>query len=172
MFGLDAQAQKQCGTCREWKPLSSFHRFRDGRQSYCKPCRKAWDAAYWERNREYRIAKQKERRREIRDWLRGIKSSSPCPDCGGTFHWAAMTYDHLPGSQKKGNVSDLVKGGYRGVLIAEIAKCDLILLELPRRSDLPAEPGHRADPALDLRAARHLRDERRASQLGRVRRSG
>lgn len=37
-----------------------------------------------------------------------------------------MTYDHLPGNQKRGEISNLIAGGYRGVLITELAKCELV----------------------------------------------
>lgn len=37
-----------------------------------------------------------------------------------------MSYDHLPGAQKRGEISSLIAGGYRSVLITELAKCELV----------------------------------------------
>ena len=122
-FMTEAQ---RCARCGEVKSLDAFHRMGTGRQRYCKPCRRDWDAAYWVRRRLFRISQQKSRRRELREWISSIKSSSPCTDCGGYFHWAAMTYDHLPGHEKRGDISDLIAGGYRSVLITEMAKCEVV----------------------------------------------
>lgn len=58
--------------------------------------------------------------------MREFKGSRPCTDCGGFFHPAAMTFDHLPGSTKRGEVSSLLYSGYRQVLMDEIAKCELV----------------------------------------------
>ncbi len=37
-----------------------------------------------------------------------------------------MRFDHLPGTTKRSDVSTLVYGGYRKVLLDEIAKCELV----------------------------------------------
>jgi hypothetical protein len=37
-----------------------------------------------------------------------------------------MTFDHLPGTNKRGHVSNLLYAGYRKVLLDEIAKCELV----------------------------------------------
>ena len=59
-------------------------------------------------------------------WMRELKSSRPCTDCGGWFHPAAMTFDHLPGTTKRSEISTLLYSGYRQVLLDEIAKCELV----------------------------------------------
>jgi hypothetical protein len=60
------------------------------------------------------------------DWLSELKSSQPCADCGGFFHPAAMTFDHLPGSVKRGDVSDLLCHGFKRGGLEEIAKCEIV----------------------------------------------
>lgn len=40
--------EKQCKRCNEWKPTSDFHKWarsKDGLNDWCRPCRKAHDAA-------------------------------------------------------------------------------------------------------------------------------
>jgi len=37
-----------------------------------------------------------------------------------------MTFDHLPGTNKRGHVSNLLYASYRKVLLDEIAKCELV----------------------------------------------
>jgi hypothetical protein len=43
--------------------------------------------------------------------MNDLKTSQPCVDCGGWFHPVAMTFDHLPGTTKRDEISDLVKSG-------------------------------------------------------------
>lgn len=129
MIAMDDRIEmgsQRCALCAEVKPLDAFHRMGTGRQRYCKPCRRDWDAAYWVRRRVFRISQQRDRRRELREWISGIKSAAPCTDCRRLFHPAAMTYDHLPGHEKVGDISSLIAGGYRSVLITEMAKCEIV----------------------------------------------
>ena len=108
------------------KPLSEFHRRGQGFQSWCKECRKGYDRAYWETHRELGRAQKRIRRIAIRAWHRSLKEGRPCADCGGTFHPAAMTFDHRPGTEKREPVSSLARGFSRRTILAEIAKCDLV----------------------------------------------
>jgi len=42
------EPKKQCADCKDWKPLSDFHKEKAkplGRQSYCKFCKQVRDAA-------------------------------------------------------------------------------------------------------------------------------
>jgi len=59
---------KKCLRCGETKPLDEFHRWRqrDGHQQWCKPCRRDYDRAYYQRNRERR-AQQKRSNHESFD---------------------------------------------------------------------------------------------------------
>jgi hypothetical protein len=70
---------------------------------------------------------QKRRRHEeILAWYMALKSSTPCTDCGSLFHPAAMTWDHLPGEEKLGDVSSLIQKHNRALILAEIQKCELV----------------------------------------------
>lgn len=55
------------------------------------------------------------------------KKEAPCADCGQRFHFAAMGWDHLPGTIKE---FDIAEGLRRGMglerLMAEIEKCELV----------------------------------------------
>jgi hypothetical protein len=43
-----------------------------------------------------------------------------------TFDPAVMQWDHLPGFEKAGNVSDFARKHNRGKVLEEIAKCELV----------------------------------------------
>ena len=123
---LESPNSRTCTACKLSKPLSEFHRRGDGYQSWCKVCRRAWDAAYHARRRPISLTQKRARQQGLIAWMRELKSSRPCTDCGGWFHPAAMTFDHLRGTSKRGDVSNLLYAGYRKVLLDEIAKCELV----------------------------------------------
>src|SRR6266568_7910463 len=119
---------KNCGKCRVTKPLSEFHASRrSGHQHWCKSCRREYDAAYWQRTRERRLEKRRQRHAQMAEWNRQLKTQTPCADCGGVFHHAAMTWDHLPGNTKRADVSNLLRRRYsRAVISEEMAKCEVV----------------------------------------------
>lgn len=59
-------------------------------------------------------------------WMDELKSG-PCADCGKCYDPVCMDWDHLPGFEKKFNVSAMVRNTYsREAIEAEIAKCELV----------------------------------------------
>jgi hypothetical protein len=117
---------KRCGRCGEEKPLDAFHRRGSGYQTWCKQCRRAYDAAYHQNVRPRRIEQAKARHLEFAAWYASLKASKPCADCGEVFHPAAMQWDHRPGVEKVADVSDLRAKTSRRRILEEIAKCDLV----------------------------------------------
>ena len=105
--------ERRCGRCGQVKRESDFHMRKAQRQAWCKGCRKEYDADYWRRTRLDRLSMRKQHRRALVTWYRALKDGRPCADCGGTFHHAAMQWDHLPGKTKRREVSNLVLRGFR-----------------------------------------------------------
>lgn len=61
------------------------------------------------------------------EMVRDIKESNPCMDCGNSFPYPAMQFDHRPGTEKLGNVATMVSQNQsRKKILDEIAKCDLV----------------------------------------------
>lgn len=117
---------KRCGKCGEEKPLDAFHRARtgDGRQRWCKGCRKAYDAAYFAANK-HRRPRRTDKNVAFDRWYAALKSGS-CTDCGKTFPPIVMHWDHLPGVEKIADVGKLAARHNRRLVLAEIAKCELV----------------------------------------------
>lgn len=65
-------------------------------------------------------------RAKLRKWYEQLKEGQPCADCGGSFHLAAMHWDHLPGFEKVENLARLVNLGSRTKILAELEKCELV----------------------------------------------
>lgn len=116
---------KLCVKCGVEKPLSAFHRRGSGQQAWCKECRKEYDAAYFRAERPRVMARKRQRWLKVVEWHNKLKESIPCADCGGHFHHAAMAWDHLPGSEKQDDVSNLRRVS-KGAVLAEIEKCELV----------------------------------------------
>jgi hypothetical protein len=117
---------KTCPRCGETRPIADFHRWhlRDGRQVYCKPRRKEYDAAYYARTK-HRRRPYKEKHAEFRRWYEELKSR-PCADCARTFPPHVMHWDHLPGTIKLADVCDLARKHNGRKILAEIEKCELV----------------------------------------------
>jgi hypothetical protein len=77
------------------------------------------------RRTEFRRARQRERRKEMREWVASLKAG-PCADCGNSYHPAAMDFDHLPGYGKVQQINRLLVTLNKELVLAEIAKCELV----------------------------------------------
>jgi hypothetical protein len=73
---------------------------------------------------EKQRAYQNKWKRERVDRLRDLKRE-PCMDCGGTFHPAAMQWDHRPGEAKFRHLSGMTQYNFERIT-DEIQKCDLV----------------------------------------------
>ena len=112
------------------KPLSEFTRSarrKNGVGSLCKVCRRLYDHERYVRlhgtTKEY-VPLRSERGRSA--WLRSLKDGKPCVDCGEVYPHQVMQWDHKPGFEKLGDVSQDFWGRTRDEVLAEIAKCDLV----------------------------------------------
>lgn len=80
-------------------------------------------AKYLERNKLYRV--------EIRGYVRKIKEETPCADCGNSYPYYVMDFDHL--EDKVENVSSLSATGRIGALKREIEKCEIVCTNCHRK---------------------------------------
>ena len=118
---------RRCVMCGLWKAASEFHNSRTGQFSYCRECRRAYDRRYYqERGKATRRVRQRARMLEARAWMAALKEGVPCADCGQVFPVWVMHWDHLPGYEKVGNISEMVGSRSRTITIAELQKCELV----------------------------------------------
>jgi len=57
--------------------------------------------------------------------MRALKERASCADCKGAFPGYVMQWDHLPGQEKIADISRMA-GRTRAVVLAEVAKCELV----------------------------------------------
>lgn len=58
-------------------------------------------------------------------WVRHLKSTTPCMDCGQSYPFYVMQFDHRPNEIKSFEISR-ARRHTREEVLAEIAKCDLV----------------------------------------------
>ncbi|HLI57150.1 MAG TPA: hypothetical protein VKY26_08990 [Actinomycetota bacterium] len=80
---------------------------------------------YYERNRDIYREKNDRMRAQLRQMVVEAKSV-PCMDCGQTYPFYVMDFDHRDRDQKEALISQLVTRISKGRLIAEMAKCDVV----------------------------------------------
>lgn len=128
---------KRCSCCKVVKPAHEFHRDRnrrDGLQSYCRDCNSARAKLFHAENSEHcrkRISKRARRLRVVNHVrLFRYLLEHPCVDCGETDP-VVLDFDHIT-SDKVANVSALLVTRWE-VIVAEIAKCEVVCANCHRR---------------------------------------
>jgi len=123
---LPGEPGKRCAGCEKLKPLSCFSKQRGGRRARCRKClseqKSAWRQDHRQQLREERVTKQQ----AIVTWANGVKDGQPCLDCGESFRYWKLDWDHRDGELKVDTIS-VMKWKYPKKLIeAEMVKCDLV----------------------------------------------
>lgn len=72
-----------------------------------------------------RYAKQQRWTDKRRAFLAGVKLAAGCADCGYAEHHSALHFDHLPGTDKRFNISEGVAYAWER-LASEMAKCEVV----------------------------------------------
>lgn len=87
---------------------------------------KEYKAVWYKENRKRLIAKDRERRIELRKWFNGFKLTLKCERCSFS-HPAALDFHHKDGEEKENCVTTLVGLGYcKERILEEIAKCEVL----------------------------------------------
>jgi hypothetical protein len=102
----------------------------DGKQSYCRACKKLIDASYYSRNSESQVSRVQNRRRELREKIDFIKGKKGCCVC---LEKEPCCLDfHHTNDDKEGNVSQMVFLSMKRAM-KEIAKCVVICSNCHRK---------------------------------------
>lgn len=86
---------------------------------------RACQRRYYQRNRELYFLKNKRKKQQLRE-IAQERKSQPCADCGETFPYYVMDFDHREGEEKKAHVSRLVGMMNLQNLLDEMDKCDVV----------------------------------------------
>ena len=124
--------------CRSSKPAEDFswkHRERGVRDTYCRPCRKAYGREHYLANRQRYIdqsAAVKHRLRAERTrLLLALFETNPCVDCGERDP-VVLEFDHVRETKAFDIGTKLLTQPWAAIL-AEIEKCDVVCANCHRR---------------------------------------
>ena len=127
---------KVCCSCHQLKPLDAYNvrrTARDGRQSRCRECCKAWYSANAARHKANVSRRNARAREDAQRRLAVYFREHPCVDCGEA-DVRCLDFDHEPGRGKSANIGDLLRSPAPWRLIeAEIAKCEVRCANCHRR---------------------------------------
>lgn len=119
---------KRCPKCKQEKEFGEFakHSKRaDGLQSICRVCKSEAYRQYYAKDAERYKENTRRRKESLRDYVRKLKESSPCTDCGVSYPYYVMDFDHLPEHIKLNQVGFFTERS-KSKLLDEIAKCELV----------------------------------------------
>lgn len=132
LYGME---KKICSVCREEKPLDAFckHKARkDGRQSYCKMCKKRIDARYYRLNKADQLARNSKWKRNMREELDVVKAEIGCKYCPETDP-CCLDFHHRVPTEKEYSVSRLIAIQNKQQIYAELEKCDVVCSNCHRK---------------------------------------
>lgn len=122
--------KKTCPKCGEDKPTTEFYknkRRRDGLQSHCKQCHNELTKSSYENRHGYYLEAKKKANQAHRAKNRELvqeEKSKPCADCGRSYPYYVMDFDHVRG--KKAFTIGASMSKPARVLREEIKKCDVV----------------------------------------------
>ena len=128
---------RKCYRCGETRPAEAFswrRRHLGQRDSFCRPCRKAYGREHYLANRERYIEQarlqtarlQLERTRFLLDFF----VTHPCIDCGETDP-VVLEFDHL--RDKAFNIGEALSRRSWQAILDEMAKCEVVCANCHRR---------------------------------------
>jgi len=130
--------RKQCGRCGK-KRLIKFFNKRRGNQfhSYCRDCHKEANRIHYLNNKQAHLEKAYKRRAQLRQLINELKSK-PCADCGVSYPFYVMDFDHREG--KSFSISQAWRVRSWGEVLAEIEKCEVVCANCHRERTYNHKP--------------------------------
>lgn len=93
--------------------------------NYCRSCHCERQKKYYRDNPGIRRQQYKDRKKEIREFIVAEKNK-PCLDCGKSYPYYVMDFDHVRGKKKFLLSVSASKSRSIESLKTEIAKCDVV----------------------------------------------
>lgn len=93
------------------------------RSSKCKPCHREYTRNHYANNKQYYVDKAMRNKEVLKNKIRAEKEK-PCADCGVSYPYYVMDFDHL--GDKEFNVSEMQNQYGWARLKKEIDKCDVV----------------------------------------------
>jgi hypothetical protein len=122
---MESEATKRCARCKDDKPLGAFAWRGDKKQQpYCRACQAVYHREHYLKNKKRYMASAKRRMERMLEIIRQAKRR-PCADCGVTYPYYVMDFDHRD-EEIKTEVLNELRYESEDTIRAEIAKCDVV----------------------------------------------
>lgn len=129
--------ERKCYRCGERKPVDAFawrRREKGQRDSFCRPCRKAYGREHYLANRQRYVdqarANKQRLARERMAYLLDYFVAHPCADCGENDP-VVLEFDHL--RDKRFDIGSALSYRNWESILAEIDKCEVVCANCHRR---------------------------------------
>ncbi len=86
--------------------------------------RKTYAHDHYVSNKAAYLLSNNKRRSRLKEQIEELKSSTPCKDCGASYPYYVMDFDHL--FDKQGLIIKFVRNNNPTGLSEEIKKCDIV----------------------------------------------
>jgi hypothetical protein len=133
----DLEEPRKCYRCGEVKPAGAFawrRRQIGQRDSFCRPCRKAYGREHYLANRQRHVdqARENKLRRDLQRtaYLVEYFIEHPCRDCGETDPMV-LEFDHM--RDKSFNIGGGLPYRNWASILAEIEKCEVVCANCHQR---------------------------------------
>lgn len=81
---------------------------------------------HYEANKQKYLDRNTKYRASIVKFVHDMKEKTPCKDCGMSYPYYVMDFDHLDGSQKLNDINYLSATGRIAALRREMVKCEIV----------------------------------------------
>ncbi len=126
---------KNCNRCHQDKDESEFDKSSkryDGLQTFCRSCKKQWDAAYYQANKTKCLARTQTSKTKRLEWLAEYKATLKCKECGES-HVSCLDFHHRDKDTKVESIANLIQRASVERIQKEIDKCDVLCANCHRK---------------------------------------
>lgn len=95
--------------------------------------RKAASKRHYEKNKQKYLERNTKYRAEIQNFIRNMKEANPCVDCGISYPYYVMDFDHVGDAPKIKDINFLASTGRVGALKKEVVKCEVVCANCHRK---------------------------------------
>jgi hypothetical protein len=81
---------------------------------------------YYLNHKPEQLVRNKNKKDQIRSYIKQYKEFRGCMDCGGKFPYYVLDFDHRDPNEKLRSPASLAKNGSWEVMLRELDKCDVV----------------------------------------------
>ena len=124
-----------CKDCLEEKQDTEFCKNKSkktGFNSTCKECQKLKSKAHYLKNKSMYFNRNKNRQKEVVDFIESIKKNSCCPFCSESEP-CCLDFHHIKGEDKIYNIATMMRRYTLSSVKKEVEKCSIICANCHRK---------------------------------------